>query len=262
MAINVSQWGMGYSAIIGDRNMGIWKHCKTASLLTIFILGFIGSGILATPMYTITDLGTLGGNYSYAYGINYFGQVVGSSQIANGEYHAFLYSDGTMIDLGTLGGTESHAYSINDFGQVVGDSQIANGEYHAFLYSDGTMVDLGTLGYANGINNLGQVVGMSRKASGECHAFLYSDGMMVDFNNLVPKGWELSSAEYINDSGQIVGHGLINGNKHAFLATPIPGSTYIPSEPTEPIPEPSTILLLTTGIAGIAGYSFIRRRRS
>jgi hypothetical protein len=56
----------------------------------------------------------------------------------------------------------------------------------------------------------------------EEHAFLWKDGVMVDLNDLIPKHspWILQSAAGINDSGQIAGQGVINGEVHAFLATP------------------------------------------
>jgi probable HAF family extracellular repeat protein len=43
-----------------------------------------------------TDLGTLGGIYSAAAGINDQGQVVGYSLLANSTSHAFLWQDGVM----------------------------------------------------------------------------------------------------------------------------------------------------------------------
>ncbi len=56
------------------------------------------------PTVAMTDLGTLGGSDSYAYGINDSGQIVGGSYTSSGDYHAFLYANGAMADLGTLGG--------------------------------------------------------------------------------------------------------------------------------------------------------------
>jgi len=177
----------------------------------------------------MADLGTLGGTNSTAYGINDSGQVVGQSNLTgDAVYHAFMYSGGTMIDLGTLGGTYSYALGINDSGQVVGQSFLAGDTaYHAFLYSGGTMTDLGTLGgnysFANGINGSSQVVGVAYTTSDTAqHAFLYSGGTMFALDNLIPSssGWTLSDATGINDNGQIVGFGRINGATHAFLLTP------------------------------------------
>ena len=71
------------------------------------------------------DLGTLGGAYSFADGINEAGQVTGSSYTAgDATIHAFITgSNGMGIrDLGTLGGTASRAFGINAAGQVVGYS--------------------------------------------------------------------------------------------------------------------------------------------
>ncbi len=156
----------------------------------------------------MTDLGTLGGPTSYAYGINLQSQIVGYADTAAGTTHAFLSDHGTMTDLGTLGGANSYAYGINDLGQIVGQSQTASGSYHAFLYQTGSMTDLGSLAGDNSIaykiNNSGQIVGSSYINATDFHPFLYDNGVMTDLG--VPAGSVDGEAFSINASGTIVGY--------------------------------------------------------
>ena len=164
----------------------------------------------------IHDLGTLGGNTSFASSINSVGQVVGTSRISNSlDEHFFLWESGSMRDLGAFGAAQP--YAINDAGQIVGDSYGPNS--HAFLLSNGSVVDLGTLGgfqefpsSAFAINNSGQIVGNATIGGAPppgcapnqavSHAFLWEGGQMTD---LAPPGTCNSGAQDINSSGQIVG---------------------------------------------------------
>jgi len=108
------------------------KYCL---LLVVSVVLASAQSVFGQVLYTVTDLGTLGGLTSNAYGINNSGQVVGGSNTSGGAYHAFLYSgSGPMQDLGTLGGGGSLAFGINDRGQVVGYSNLSGyGATHAFL---------------------------------------------------------------------------------------------------------------------------------
>ena len=49
--------------------------------------------------FQLTDLGTLGGDFSEGVAINGSGQVVGDSTLSNGLTHATLWSNGQIIDL-------------------------------------------------------------------------------------------------------------------------------------------------------------------
>jgi probable HAF family extracellular repeat protein len=80
--------------------------------------------------YTVIDLGTLGGSYSAAWGINDSGQVIGNGLTSGGDTHAFLYSGGVMADLGTLGGNISAASGINASGQSWGTAATWSGTQH------------------------------------------------------------------------------------------------------------------------------------
>jgi probable HAF family extracellular repeat protein len=177
---------------------------------------------------TLIDMGTLGGHWSYAYGINDIGQIVGLSFLSDDvTRRAALWQSGTWHDLGTLGGINSQAYAISNAGHVVGVADTAGGEPHAFLYLvdvNGNVVsrtDLGTLGggysYAYAVNGAGAVVGTSNAG-----AFLWRSGTMVDLQTFVPPAanWRLDAAWAINDGGQIAGVGLHNGQPRAFLMSP------------------------------------------
>lgn len=71
----------------------------------------------------MVDLGTFGGNYSAANGVNDRGQVVGVAKNQFDQQRAFLYSNGEMVELNTLvDNTEwtiEIPYAINNKGQIV-----------------------------------------------------------------------------------------------------------------------------------------------
>lgn len=171
--------------------------------------------------YQITELGTLGGSFSAAYGIDRAGRVLGQSRITGTTYHAFTYAEGRLTDLGTLpGGDYSTARAGNAAGDVVGLSFRPDRAPRAFLYRVGTMQDLGTLGgsssEAYGINDAGQVVGIADLAAyAGSHAFLWSAAGMRDLGTL---GGRDSQAFAINAAGDVVGASTTSSwYRRAFL---------------------------------------------
>ena len=202
-----------------------------------------------------------GMNWSAAYGINNSGTIVGDGQLANGTFRGVIWNpNGNTTVLGTFGGNSSQATGVNDSGEVVGFASLASGYQQAFVETGGTMFDLGTLGggssYACGINDSGEIVGYSWLANGGQSAFLYDDGTMLDLNSLIPgnSGWDLLQAYGINNSGQITGEGLYDGQLSAFVLTDPPSGPGGISA----IPEPSGILIVLAALALIICF----RRRS
>lgn len=229
------------------------------------IVGYGGGGFGHAMLYengAVTDLGTLGGQSSRATAINDSGVIVGyaAGSLPGGTADlAFVYVNGTMTSLGSLnpeGG--SQAFAVNEGGQIAGSSYFAPGDARAFLYANGAMLNLGTLGGLGssgwGINDAGFVVGSSGVVGGGSHAFLYQGGPLLDLNELIDPaaGWVLTRAEDINNVGQIIGSGLMNGQQHAFLLTQIEG-------PAPGVPEPSIWLMLVAGF-GLAGGALRRGR--
>jgi len=181
----------------------------------------------AAPLVTAIDLGTLGGDLSFAYGVNDSGEVVGRSQNANGVWHAFVWRPGEgMTDLGTL---RSYAYGINEAGVMAGWSELPNGRRHTIRWSpNGTPTDLGTLGGphsgATDINEVGAVSGHAHTPSGALHAVVWdAAGVATDLGTLPGAR---SVAKDVNDLGHAVGWSDAGPgwqNYHGFLWTPAGG---------------------------------------
>ncbi len=113
-------------------------------------------GFLWTGSGTIQNIGTLGGDTTYAFGINDAGTVIGASQVASGTYHGFKYSNDVMTDTGTLA-----------------NKAINNSAQRAESYSSGIGFEPAYLVNASGqAENIGQIEGIEISANGAEHAFL------------------------------------------------------------------------------------------
>jgi probable HAF family extracellular repeat protein len=188
--------------------------------ISLFLAGALAvavaqPGRAAPPHYSVTDLGTLGGDMSKGVALNASGQVTGESRTASAQYHAFFYDGAAMHDIGTKLGN-NFGNSINDFGAIAGSMTVGTDE-HAMLY-DGAVHDLGTLGghssAAHGINNSGWVTGQTGLMGGGTHAFLYGGTIMHDLGAI---DGDFSIGYAINDAGQVTGLSSVpGGGHHAF----------------------------------------------
>jgi probable HAF family extracellular repeat protein len=171
---------------------------------------FISSGGVTT------DLGSLGGQGSFAARMNDLGQVVGTSATgADGASAAFIYSNGIMsaLPLAPFGA----AQGINNAGAVTGTAWVpgadGDGSYHAYVLQGGKLTDLGTAGRLESrgydINSLGHVAGSiatpdSGPPNRPTNAMYFHDGQMIDLGTGGYSGpWSVANA--INDHDQLAG---------------------------------------------------------
>jgi len=171
----------------------------------------------------ITDLGTLGGPNSYAYGVNERVRASGIAETGisdpNGEDYCgfgthliclgFVWQNGAMTALSTLGGNNSQGSQINSRGEVVGYAENATPDptcpipqkfaFKPVIWeADGAiralaMVQGDSEGAAFGINESGEAVGTSGTCGAfnadfvyltEAHAVSWKNGTATDLGNL------------------------------------------------------------------------------
>ena len=158
-----------------------------------------------------------------ARGINEAGQVVGDSETASGDEHAFLLDRGRWHDRprNPWAVLTSTASDINEAAQVVGRAATLSGDEHAFLWT------MGVASWTSG-RSAAPARGARRRTSttperwsvcsmtATIRGFYWTaaDGM-VELPALT--GIE-SAARAINSAGRIVGYGDIStGDAHAVI---------------------------------------------
>jgi len=185
------------------------------------------------PAYEVTSLGTLGGSFSIAFGINDAGEVAGGANDAGEMERSFLWRNGTMTNAGSLGGNGNSG--LNARGELAGFSETTDldpdgedvcglGTHRVCLptlWRNGTMRALPTFGGVNGvavsINDRGQAVGVAETtvrdascaAGTPFQAFRYQAAVWEpsgEIRALAPlAGDEVSLALWSNSRDQVVG---------------------------------------------------------
>jgi len=133
-----------------------------------------------------------------------------------------------IVDLGPFDNNRNDLQACNDHGRMAGVSlNPKTGRIEAFVQEQGEREALGTLGgsfsIARGINNRGEVVGGSlTTGDNSFHGFLFRDDRLYDLNDLLDPaaGWELIQAFAINNRGEILGLGSVDGQDRIVLLRP------------------------------------------
>jgi probable HAF family extracellular repeat protein len=191
------------------------------------------------------DLGTFGGDDSFAYGVSNDGRVVGWAYRAdNGDQHAFQTAPNSPINASADDRGIGTAYALNSLGQIVGAGRFSgiNGR-HAFRTAPNSPIndpadDLGHLitvsayaydSVAQSTNDAGQAVGFATfPGDGHVRAFRTAPNAKINpaTDDLgVLAGCNNSIANDINAAGIVVGEssffdyngGTGTGKDHAFI---------------------------------------------
>jgi len=164
---------------------------------------------LTPRAWTPVDLGTLGGESTVPSAVNDHGQVVGRSQVEDGRWHAFLWTDGVMTDL-TPDAQYGNATDVSNRGEVSGWVQPAAGEESdGFVWARGRTTVVVDGGYALRVNERGQVGGVvDETETTRENPFVWTAGTRVDLPPPpFPGAFGVSGLVDLNDKGVVLGRG-------------------------------------------------------
>jgi probable HAF family extracellular repeat protein len=199
-----------------------------------------------------SDLGSLGGSFTYAYDLNDSSVVTGQSDISNipdptfgiPPFHGYQWSGGVLTDFGAIFGSNfNDGSSINDAGAIAGSADVAGDTgANAIVWNNGVVQNLSPYGnitvWGSGINSQGDVIGSWGSVDPDpsdgppvsvmlcpCYAVLWQNGQPTFLNDVVPPSWNLMLGVAINDRGEILAQAqLENGLLQMVLLKPLVGA--------------------------------------
>lgn len=272
--------GDGVTTTLIADNSGAFSDVAGSSLNDSNFVGFRGEFASGRQVVLIGD-GTSNTMVADTNGI--FSQLEGFNSLNNGGQLAFranldtgdqgiFVGDGTSLlniadNLGEFSGFDSRLF-INDSGSVVFRAGLDAGGIGIFVGDGTTIKTIAKNGGAGGtfdglndppmINNFGTVAFEARLPSGIKGIFTGPDPIA---NKVISQGDSLFGSTV---SGVLFSRGLNNLNQIAFeysLANGTRGIA-IASPISQPIPEPTTMLLIGSGFVGLVGWRMKKNAQS
>ena len=220
--------GSGILTLTG--NAAAYAGATQVQAGTVVVNGSLGGSVDVSLGATLSGTGTIGGNASIAGTQAPGGAGVVGTQTINGN---LTYAAGSILSWDLF----ANNASLGSYDQI----SVPNGD---LTFSGATAV-------AMSFNGAGSAVAWSNSFWNVSRSWLVQDlgtGVMNNFSNL-----SISSQNWLDSTG-------------AAFNTARPGSSFSVTQQgqdmliTYVVPEPSTIVALIGGLAGVAGFS-IRRRR-
>jgi RHS repeat-associated protein len=238
-----------YGRVQGLKDFGVGPAGSIASVQeindanqfvgTLSLPGGSSHGFRYTAGVGFDDIGTLGGQNSFGFGIDAEGTVLGSAQTPSSPTsgfelfgHAAIYnSEVGLVDLNRYVDPTSGLVLVTTFrsaGNWISGTGVKNGVNSGYRLNVATgMVDdiaapSGGNLFGYGINSFGEVVGDGAVdgPGTPTVAYIFSDQLgLRKLNDLIDpaSGWNLVQANGIDDDGDVTGSGDLNGRFAAYI---------------------------------------------